>query len=200
MATRILIVSGSSREGSTSKLLCEIAAEAAREAGAELRWTDLRETRLPLFVSGDAELAARAEVHEVRALARWAQGFLLGTPEYHGSLSGSLKNWFDWLYEELAGKTAAVLASTGGGGGDLSVLAVKSSFNTCHGFTLPFHAAARRSDFAEGRLLDEKVRERVQRLAYDLVRYAPLIRSAFESAKAEGKSLASGFSGYHLDD
>jgi len=200
MKARILIVAGSSRAGSTSKILSEIAAEAAHEAGAEVRKLDLHRTRLPLFVSGDSELAEAPQLREVREMANWAQGFVLATPEYHGSLGGSLKNWFDWLYSELAGKTAAIVASTGGGGGDMSITAVKNNFNWCHGFTLPFHAAARRGDFEDGRLANDRVRSRIRRLAFDLVRYAPMLQEAFEAAKALGEEESSGFSGYHLRD
>ncbi len=200
METRILIVAGSNRSGAHSRILCQIAEEAAWAAGAEVRILDLHETRLPLFQSGDRELAASAEVQEVRDLANWAQGFILATPEYHGSLGTAMKNWFDWLYEELAGKTAGVIASTGGGGGDMSITAVKTNMNWCHGFTLPFHAAAKYADFKEGDLANDRIRERIQRLAHDVVRYAPIIQEAFESAKEHGSDLASGFSGFHLKD
>jgi len=200
MKTRILIVAGSNRAGAHSRILCKIAEEAALAAGAEVKILDLHETQLPLFVSGDEDLAASAEVKQVGELADWAQGFILATPEYHGSLGTAINNWFDWLYEELAGKTAGVVASTGGGGGDMSITAVKNNMNWCHGFSLPFHAAAKYADFQDGDLANDRIRERVQRIAHDVVRYPPIIQEAFESAKEQGSELASGFSGFHLKD
>ncbi len=200
MSTRILIVAGSNRPGANSRVLCDIAAEAAREAGAEVRILDLHETELPFFQTGHEERYASPVVAEVKELAIWAQGFIIATPEYHGSLGTAIKNWFDWLYVELAGKTAGVMATTGGGGGDMSITAVKNNFNWCHGFTLPFHVAAKGADFVDGQLNNDRVRERVQRIAHDVVRYAPLVHEAFESAKELGEDLSSGFSKFHLKD
>ncbi len=200
MKTRILILAGSNRPKAHSRVLCDIAADAARAAGAEVKLLDLHETELPFFQSGHAERQASPVVAEVRELAIWAQGFIIATPEYHGSLGTAVKNWFDWLYVELAGKTAGVIASTGGGGGDMSITSVKNNMNWCHGFTLPFHAAAKYADFKEGDLANDRIRERVKRVAHDVVRYAPIIQEAFESAKEHGSELASGFSGFHLKD
>ena len=113
-------------------------------------------------------------------------------------MSGCLKNWFDFLYGELAGKFAGVLAVTGGGGGDMSITAVKTSFSWCHGFTLPYHAAARGGDFGvDGVLSNTSVRDRVERVAHDVVRYAPVLRETFESARALGRVVAAGVAGTH---
>ena len=136
----------------------------------------------------------------VREAAARADGFIIITPEYHGNMSGALKNWFDFLYIELAGKFAGALAVTGGGSGDMSVMAVKNSFSWCHGFTLPFHAAARPEDFDGNRLVNERVIERVRRIGSDVVRYAPLIRKTFEAARASGPEWTAGIAGMHADN
>ncbi|MCA9700080.1 MAG: NAD(P)H-dependent oxidoreductase, partial [Myxococcales bacterium] len=114
MAPKILVVCGSSRVDSHLDQVTTVAADAAREAGAEVRTLSLERLRLPVMVWGDQSQAALPAVLEVRESAQWADGFILGTPEYHGSMSGALKNWFDFLYGELAGKFAGVLATTGG--------------------------------------------------------------------------------------
>ncbi|MCB1164132.1 MAG: NAD(P)H-dependent oxidoreductase [Candidatus Krumholzibacteriia bacterium] len=195
----LLIVSGSTRARSRTRALATGLVSVAETAGASVRLLDLHATRLPLFESGNADLAARPEVEEIKDSAAWADGFLLGTPEYHGGVSSALKNWLDYLYEELAGKLAGVYAVTGGGGGDMSITAVKNSVHWCHGFTLPFHAAARGVDFDGLALQNEKVRDRLERLVRDLVRYAPVLRSTFESARAQGKGPEAGFAGFHAD-
>ena len=114
-------------------------------------------------------------------------------------MSGALKNGFDFLYTELAGKFAAVVATTGGASADLSITTVKRTFAWCHGFTLPFHAAANRSMFEEGVLIDDKVRERLERIGHDLTRYTRAIRTAWtEALAAEG--TAAGVAGLHRQD
>ncbi len=173
-----------------------IAEQAARAAGAEVRVMSLHEFDLPVMDHGDPTQSELPQVVEIRAAAAWADGFILATPEYHGNMSGALKNWFDFLYNELAGKFAGVLACTGGGGGDMSITAVKRSFNWCHGFTLPFHAAARDRDFVEGRLKNERIRDRIERIAHDVVRYGPLIRGAFEQARGQS-GVEAGVAGMH---
>lgn len=193
---KVLVVCGSSREDGNLEQVVALAGAAARAAGAEVRELSLREVQLPVMIWGDPEQAARPDVQRVRELAAWADGFVLGTPEYHGSMSGALKNWFDFLYGELAGKFAAVVATTGGGTGDMSITGVKTCFQWCHGFVLPFHAAAPASAFAGVDLVDPRVIDRVQRIGYDVARYAPLLRAEFERARAlEGP--AGGVAGLH---
>ena len=195
---RILVVSGSARLDSHVHAMVRIAADTAEAAGAEVQVLRLHELALPVMRNGDAEQNALAAVQTAREHARWAEGFILVTPEYHGSMSGCLKNWFDFLFDELAGKFAGVLAVTGGGGGDMSITAVKTSFSWCHGFTLPYHAAARGSDFsADGSLHNQSVRDRVRRVAHDVVRYTPPLRAAWEQARSLGQAVEAGVAGTH---
>lgn len=195
---RILVVSGSARQDSHVHELVRIAAETASAAAAEVDVLRLHELALPVMRHGDTDQDSLGPVQTVRRAATWADGFILVTPEYHGSMSGCLKNWFDFLYDELAGKFAGVLAVTGGGGGDMSIMAVKTSFSWCHGFTLPYHAAARGLDFgADGALSNAGVRDRVQRVAHDVVRYAPVLRAAFEAARGLGRVVEAGVAGTH---
>jgi NAD(P)H-dependent FMN reductase len=181
---KVLVVCGSSREDGNLEQVVRLAGAAARTSGAEVRELLLREVQLPVMIWGDEAQATLPEVQQIRELARWADGFILGTPEYHGSMSGALKNWFDFLYGELAGKFAGVLATTGGGTGDMSITAVKTCFQWCHGFVLPFHAAAPALAFDGLTLADPRVIDRVERIGHDVARYAPLLRAAFEQAQA----------------
>lgn len=196
MAPKILVVCGSSRTDGHLEQLTGLAAAAARAAGAEVRELNLKDLKLPVMIWGDKGQTADPSVREVRAQAAWAEGFVIGTPEYHGNMSGALKNWFDFLYGELAGKFAAVVATTGGGTGDMSITAVKTCFQWCHGFVLPFHAAATGAAFEGRQLTDERIIDRVQRIGHDVVRYTPVIRATFEQARAlEGP--AGGVAGLH---
>lgn len=198
MAVNVLGVCGSTREGSRTKIMVELALETAREAGADVQLLDLREVSLPVFETRREDIWELPPVKRVIETAEWADAFILGTPEYHGGISGALKNWMDYLYDELSGKLCGVVSASGGGGGVTSILATKQSFAYCHGFNIPFHAGARGGDFEGGKLVTEKVRDRIVRLGYDVVRYAPVLRKAFEEGKSLGKTdPRAGFAGFH---
>ncbi|MCE9582388.1 MAG: NAD(P)H-dependent oxidoreductase [Planctomycetes bacterium] len=196
MPTHILGVCGSMSGDSRTRKMLEIVLGSAAAAGAETRTLDLRETVLPLMDPESKDQGDLPAVKLVRENAVWAEGFVLATPEYHGNQSGALKNWFDFLYPELAGKVAAVIAMTGGGHGDMAIISTKNSFNWCHGFTLPFHAAATSAHW-DGDKLNEKVHDRLIRLGKDVVRYAGVIGRAWADAKSLGKGPDAGFAGFH---
>lgn len=198
MGVKLLGVSGSTRAGSRTKILVETVLAAASESGAEAQLLDLREVPLPIFETRREDVWELPPVKQIVDLAEWADAFVLGTPEYHGGISGALKNWLDYLYDELAGKLCGVVSASGGGGGITSILATKQSFAYCHGFNLPFHAGARGGDFEADKLVNQKVYDRLVRLGHDVVRYAPVLRRAFEDARALGQDdPRSGFAGFH---
>lgn len=195
MPARILAVSGSTRTRCRTRRLLDVAVEAARDAGATVRLLDLAETRLPVFQEDDEGQGDLPAVRQVRDGAEWAQGFLLATPEYHGSMSGALKNWFDFLWPQLAGKFAGVVVVTGGGGGDMAIAAVRTSFQWCRGFVLPFSCVARSSDFDGEKLRSEGVIDRLRRVGADVARYAPVLHRTYEKARKIGRGPAAGFAG-----
>jgi NAD(P)H-dependent FMN reductase len=122
--TRILLLSGSTRNGSTNTAaLRTLAATALAGVVAEL-YGGL--TGLPAFVPGDGP--APAPVTELRDRVAAADAVLICTPEYAGTLPGSLKNLLDWLVGsgELNDKPVAWLsvAAPGRGDGALTTLAM----------------------------------------------------------------------------
>jgi NAD(P)H-dependent FMN reductase len=106
--TRILLVSGSTREGSLHTAALRTAARFAPADVTTVVYLGLRD--LPAFVPGEQPWSepVAALRHEVVA----ADALLFSTPEYAGSLPGSLKNLLDWLVDggELDGKPAAWLS------------------------------------------------------------------------------------------
>lgn len=112
---RILVLYGSLRERSYSRLVSE-------EAGRLLRWygCDVRTfnpSGLPL--PDDAE-ASHPKVQELRELAEWSEGMVWVSPERHGAMTGIMKTQIDWIPLALGGmrptqgKTLAIMQVSGG--------------------------------------------------------------------------------------
>jgi chromate reductase, NAD(P)H dehydrogenase (quinone) len=106
--TRILLISGSTLEGSLHTAALRTAARFAPAGIAAALFEGLR--TLPAFVPG--EQISPGAVALLRHRVDAADALLFSTPEYAGSLPGSLKNLLDWLADDgaLVGKPVAWLS------------------------------------------------------------------------------------------
>ncbi|WP_205965500.1 arsenical resistance protein ArsH [Pseudorhodobacter turbinis] len=114
-APRILLLYGSLRERSFSRLMTEEAARVLTRLGAETR--TFCPSGLPL--PDDAE-ADHPKVQELRDLVTWSEGMVWCSPERHGAMTGIMKTQIDWVPLSLGGvrptqgKTLAVMQVSGG--------------------------------------------------------------------------------------
>ena len=114
-APRILLLYGSLRERSFSKLLTLEAERILRHFGADTRVFDPH--GLPMV---DSVPADHPKVQELRALSAWSEGQVWCSPERHGAVTGVFKSQIDWLPLEMGamrptqGRTLAVMQVSGG--------------------------------------------------------------------------------------
>lgn len=114
-APRILLLHGSLRERSFSRLLNEEAARILQRMGAETRV--FNPSGLPLPDDADA---THPKVQELRDLVTWSEGMVWCSPERHGAMTGIMKSQIDWIPLSLGavrptqGKTLAVMQVCGG--------------------------------------------------------------------------------------
>lgn len=114
-APRILLLYGSLRERSFSRLLVKEAARILERLGAETRIFDPHELPLP-----DATMADHPKVQELRELSQWSEGQVWCSPERHGAISAVMKAQIDWIPLEIGGmrptqgRTLAVMQVSGG--------------------------------------------------------------------------------------
>lgn len=112
---RILLLYGSLRKRSFSRLLVQEAARILERLGAETRIFDPRDLPLP-----DATTAEHPKVQELRQLSLWSEGQVWCSPERHGAISGVMKSQIDWIPLEIGsvrptqGRTLAVMQVSGG--------------------------------------------------------------------------------------
>ncbi len=114
-APRILLLYGSLRERSFSRLATEEAARILRYFGAETKTFD--PLGLPQPDSCDEN---HEKVQELRDLVTWSEGMVWCSPERHGSMTGIMKSQIDWIPLSIGavrpsqGKTLAVMQVSGG--------------------------------------------------------------------------------------
>jgi arsenic resistance protein ArsH len=112
---RILLLYGSLRERSYSRLLTMEAARLLETFGADVRIFDPSGLPLP----DDAE-PTHPKVQELRALSAWSEGHVWCSPERHGAMTGIIKAQIDWIplsvgaVRPTQGKTLAVMQVSGG--------------------------------------------------------------------------------------
>lgn len=112
---RILLLYGSLRQRSFSRLLTEEAARILERLGCETRIFDPRDLPLP-----DATGPEHAKVRELRELSLWSEGQVWCSPERHGTITGVMKSQIDWIPLEIGsvrptqGRTLAVMQVSGG--------------------------------------------------------------------------------------
>jgi arsenic resistance protein ArsH len=114
-APRILLLYGSVRERSYSRLASEEAARLLQAMGAETKTFNPSGLPLP-----DDAPDTHPKVQELRQLAQWAEGMVWCSPERHGAMTGIMKSQVDWIpladgaVRPTQGKTLAVMQVSGG--------------------------------------------------------------------------------------
>jgi NAD(P)H-dependent FMN reductase len=168
----VVAVAGSLREGSHTRQALEEALVGVEGAGGRGELLDLREYDLPVLNPDDEETT---DVEEFTTRIREADAVLLGTPMYHGSYSGVLKNALDHCgFDEFENKTIGLLAVSGGAFPITALEHLRSVCRALNAWVLPHQAAVPRahSAFDEEGLADEGNRDRVRVLGERAVRYA----------------------------
>lgn len=114
-APRFLLLYGSLRERSFSRLAAEEAARILRALGGETRL--FNPSGLPLVDDAPGDHPKVKELHE---LVQWAEGMVWSSPERHGAMTGLMKTQIDWIplsvgaVRPTQGKTLAVMQVSGG--------------------------------------------------------------------------------------
>jgi NAD(P)H-dependent FMN reductase len=185
MTIRLLGVCGSVRADSYSSRLAEIVLAAALEHGAETRLIELSALDLPTY-DPDNESMDHAGLRVATEAVNWADTFLLASPDYHGSMSGAMKNFLDFYWSEFAGKLFGYVCASHEKG--LTVMEhMRTSVRQCYGWSLPYGVSVYgEKDFDSSGQLVGQVARRVRMLARDLVVYGALIRGQFQADLGDG--------------
>jgi FMN reductase len=169
---KLVGIAGSLRPGSYSHQALAVAAQRATALGAEVEILDLRSLDLP-FCNGSDEYPTHPDVAKLRQAVQQADGLILATPEYHGSVSGVLKNTLDLMgFEHLAGKVTGTISVLGGQPNSNALNDLRTIMRWVHAWVIPEQVAigqAWKAFGEDGKLLDETLSKRFDAFALSLV-------------------------------
>jgi NAD(P)H-dependent FMN reductase len=184
MKIKLLCVSGSLRENSHGLAALKVALAAGTEFGAETELLDLRDAALPMY-NPDAENNDES-IRRVVDRVRWADAFILASPDYHGTMSGAMKNFLDYHWSELSGKMFGYLCASHEQG--VTVMEqMRVAVRQCYGWSLPYNVSVHgeRDVNERGEIINPRLTKRLRMMAHDVVIYGGLVREQFLSDVAE---------------
>jgi len=171
---KILGVAGSLRSESYAFKALELAMRKIEALGCQSELLDLRKLNLP-FCDGSAEYPNNPDVNLLREKFISAQGIILSAPEYHGSVSGVLKNTLDLLdFQHVEGKVFAIISVLGGEYSTNALSAVRIVCRHLHAWVIPEQVVIPYSHTAfdvKGELVDPQLQRRLDTLIEQLVKY-----------------------------
>ena len=180
-APRILLLYGSLRERSFSRLCIEEAARLLHFFGCETRIFDPSTLPLPDQVAGDDHPA----VHELRQLSLWSEGQVWCSPERHGQITGIMKTQIDHLPLNMGGmrptqgRTLAVMQVSAGSQSFNSVNTLRMLGRWMRMFTIPNQSSVAKAfnEFDDaGRMKASSYYDRIVDVMEELVRFTVLLR------------------------
>ncbi|WP_272955127.1 arsenical resistance protein ArsH [Agrobacterium rubi] len=179
---RILILYGSLREVSYSRLLANEARRLLEHLGCEVRVFDPSGLPLP-----DEAPVSHPKVQELRQLSEWSEGQVWVSPERHGAMTGIMKAQIDWIPLSIGsvrptqGKTLAVMEVSGGSQSFNAVNQMRILGRWMRMITIPNQSSVSKAfqEFdAEGRMKPSSFYDRVVDVCEELVKFTILTRDA----------------------
>lgn len=170
---RVLAVVGSLNRASSTRHVVQHVARQLRTLGCEVDVLDLLEEPLALFNPDSAHALQGFETLKRRV--EQADVYLLGTPDYHGSISSALKNFLDHFWHEFAGKLIATIVASHEKG-----LTVTDQLRTvarqCYAWSMPYGVSfADVMDIKDGEIISDGFRKRLDMMVHDIHRYGTLL-------------------------
>lgn len=178
---RILMLYGSLRERSYSKLLTLEAARLLEMMGAEVKVFDPLDLPQP-----DTAPDTHPKVKELRELAAWSEGMVWCSPERHGAMTGIMKSQIDWIplsvgaVRPTQGKTLAVMEISGGSQSFNAVNQMRILGRWMRMITIPNQSSVAKAflEFDEaGRMKPSAYYDRVVDVMEELLKFTLLTRN-----------------------
>ena len=169
----VMAVIGSLHQSSVTKVAVNHVAEGLSRQGASVDVLDLSVESLPL-VNTDTTFTADY-YGPLKERVKAADVFVLGTPDYHGSVSGALKNFTDHFWKEFTGKLFAPIVASHEKG-----LTAHDQLRTiarqCYAWSLPYAVSfEEKKDVIDGEVASDQFRDRLEMMIRDTLVYGRLL-------------------------
>ncbi|MFZ0593108.1 MAG: NADPH-dependent FMN reductase [Bryobacteraceae bacterium] len=173
---KVVAIGGSLRVDSYTTIALRIALEGAEEMAAGTCLLNLRDFNLAFAGLDDSD--SNPGILRLREQVRGAHGILLGTPEYHGSFSGVLKNALDLMgFEEFEGKMIGLVGVSAGRMGAFDALnTLRNVGRALHAWVVPEQVSIPEATkvFNGGELKDQETVQRLRHLGSSVAEFARL--------------------------
>jgi len=176
---KVLGLAGEYRASSKSGMLVNAALNLAKSQGAEVVFWDLSEQPLPLV--GEEGCWTHPNVQTFQALLSECDAFFLSSPEYHGTMSGVMKNTMDWMYDKhVGGKVFGLMSTLGGVTNSNTLNHMRIALRWLHGWPVPEQLAVGHVKEAfdeDGHLVDDSLKQRLESLVNSVLKAAEKLRA-----------------------
>lgn len=176
---KILGIGSSLRKNSSSNRILRMVLEKSQRYGADTKLIELREINLPTF-NPNKPRETSDDVKNLNDQMINADAFILATPDYHGSMSGGMKNFLDYYWYEFSGKIFGYIVSSHEKG--LTVMDhMRTAIRQCYGWSLPYGLSINTEyDLDEHyNVNNPKLLQRMENMSRDIVTYGKLLRMQF---------------------
>ncbi|NYT95799.1 NADPH-dependent FMN reductase [Salinispora sp. H7-4] len=176
----IVGIGGTMRPGSSTEQAVRAALSAAEQAGARTHLLGATELQLPLYLPGEGRrtAAARQFVNAVRM----ADGIVIGTPAYHGGISGLVKNALDYIEDlrdaprpYLHGRAVGCLVTARGSQAATTLTSLRAVVHALRGWPTPLGVAVNTEHVtfaADGTSTDSHVSAQLSLMGEQVVEFA----------------------------
>lgn len=172
-ALNVLAVVGSLNRNSVTRIVVNDVVEKLRARGCTVDVLDFFHEPLALFNPDSAY--ASEPFAALKPRVERADAYVLGTPDYHGSMSSAIKNFLDHFWQEFAGKLFATIVSSHEKG-----LTVTDQLRTvarqCYAWSLPYGVSfSERDDLKDGQIASDSLKKRLEMFAHDIRVYGHVL-------------------------
>ena len=173
ISCNVLLVVGSLHETSITRVVINHLADNLSADGCEVNTLDFSEDPLPLFNPDTVWDQDYYPILKEQIVS--ADVIVLGTPDYHGSISSTLKNFLDHFWKEFAGKLFVTVVASHEKG-----LTVHDQLRTvarqCYAWVMPYGVSfMEKVDVKDGQVVSDELKDRLEMLQKDIQVYGRLL-------------------------